>query len=122
VLAGPLSFIARAEGAPGFAVNVNVSTAPVSGDLDAYVDREHERSAELLTDLILIEREKVTLDGRTAIRSRSRYRQGRFSIALEQWVVDDGARYMTLSGAAEESEWNEAEPTIRAIAESLTFL
>lgn len=121
VLAGALAFIAHVEGTQGFALNLNVSTASVSSDLETFVDLENGRAADYLTDLVVVEREKVTVAGRAAVRSLSRYRQGRFSVALEQWVVDDGARYVTLSGAAEESEWNQAAPTIKAIADSLTF-
>ena len=120
-LSGPLAFIARDGEADGFATNMNVSIASTADDLETYVDLEHERAADYLTDLALVEREPVTVDGRPTIRCLCRYRQGRFSIALEQWVVQDGPRYVTISAAAEEDHWNDVRPDLRTIVESLTF-
>lgn len=116
---GPLAFAARQANAEGFSPNVNVTLAAASHDVDEYVDAELTRAAGYLTDLDVVERERVALNGRAAIRILARYRQGRLSIALEQWIVGTASTYYTISGAAEESEWSDVSATIREVAQSL---
>ena len=116
---GPLAFAARDPNADGFSPNVNVTLAPVAQAIDGYLDSELARAAGYLTDLDVAERERVTLNGRVAVRILARYRQGRFSVALEQWIVATDSTYFTISGAAEESDWGDVSETIRAIAQSL---
>lgn len=119
---GPAALIARAADDGGFAPNMNVSLAAPTDDLESFVERELERAADYLTDLQIRDRERVTVAGRPAIRVLSRYRQGRFSIALAQWIIDHDSRQVTISAAAEESEWHSAEPRFKTMVESFEFL
>ena len=122
VLPGPMVLVALQPSANGFAPNLNVTLGSSTDMLETFVDSEMARAAELLTDLETIERETVTVTGRSGIRVLSRFRQGRFSIALEQWIVEDDAGYVTISAAAEESGWNELRTTIRRVIETFRFV
>lgn len=119
---GPMVLVAVRAGSKGFAPNLNVTLGTSQDTLDSFVDAELARSAGFLTDLESVERESVTVAGRTSVRVLSHYRQGKFSIALGQWIVDDNEKVMTISVATEESDWDEARTTIRQIVESFRFL
>lgn len=122
IFSGPMVLVTGQPRDSGFASNLNVTLGTCADDLETFVDAELARSGTYLTDLETIERELVHVAGRNTVRVLSRFRQGRFSIALEQWIIEDGARSVTISAAAEESEWNEVRTTTRRIVESFRFL
>lgn len=122
LLPGPMVLVAFQPSADGFAPNLNVTLGSSTDTLESFVDSEMERAAGFLTDLETIERETVTVAGRTGVRVLSRFRQGRFSIALEQWIVENDVGYVTISAAAEESGWNELRTTIREAIETFRFV
>jgi hypothetical protein len=119
---GPMVLVAVKTGSKGFARNLNVTLSTSEGALESYVDAELARSANFLTDLETVERESVTLAEHKSVRVLSHFRQGRFSIALGQWIVDDGDRVVTISVATEASEWDEARTAIRQTVESFRLL
>lgn len=119
---GPAALIARSGDDGEFAPNINVSLAAATDDLESFIVKELKRAADYFTDLVIGERVRVTVAGRPAIRVLSRYRQGRFSIALAQWMIHHDPQQVTISAAAEEAEWRGTDPAFKTIVESFEFV
>ncbi len=96
-------FRAPIEDPDAFLANLNVviiEDEEMGQDLDRFTEavvRQHQRT---LTDVLMLDIEESTMAGQPARRVLCCYRQGVFSVTLEQWwtLADNGV--VVLSGSA----------------------
>lgn len=74
-----------------------------------------------LTDLIVLDDEETSVDGRSSRRLLCAHRQGIYSVTLEQWSVVADGLFFVLSGTCDTNDRERVGGVFAAIARSCKF-
>lgn len=85
----------------GFVANfmVGIQELPEGTPLDAFITEELSKTERVLTDFEVTADDQIEIGGRPARRLSSTYRQGRYRLRLDQWVVQDGSVAVTVAAS-----------------------
>jgi hypothetical protein len=114
-----VALVAVAPEAAGFRANVvvTVEQLPPGLDLEAWQAGADDLLRDALTDYILIDRERMDLDGRDVIRRLAHHAGAdNGAITLEQWAFVEGRRGFTLTGSVATPEYDGMADTFAEIA------
>jgi hypothetical protein len=99
---------------------VTVEPVPPGLDLDAWQARAEERQAAVLRGYVILDRERLELQGRAAVRRLVHHaREDVGSITLEEWAVADEGRGITLSASAGTLEYDALAALFSGVAGEL---
>jgi len=90
-------------------------------DLGAYARTRVAALAELLTDVLLVDEQRMTLAGADAIVSTIAYRQGRDARTLRQWVAIAGGVGVLVGAVCSNDRFPGLQDTLDEIASSLVL-
>jgi hypothetical protein len=103
-----------------FRPNVNVLFQEwQSGDLDEAARASIGELERFMTDLRVLDYEETSVGDRPARRLLSTYRQGLYSLTLEQWYVAADDKLAVVSATSETPAYDRVADTLEAVATSL---
>jgi hypothetical protein len=112
-----------AEEITEFRANVAIAIEEGAGhDLDALLESQLREIRRRFTDYTVIEQQELELSGCPARYVHGTYREGIFSIHLEQWPVSTPHRVVALTATSEEARRAQVHDIIERVVNSFTVL
>ena len=115
-----VAVLAPLEADETFRSNLNVVFQDSqTGNLDAAARASIAELERFMTDLRVLDYEETLVADRPARRLLSTYRQGLYSLTLEQWYLDADGRLAIVSATSETPAYDRVADTLETVVASL---